>query len=112
MLPGAGIFSTSKTVVSTWLGGLRREWNLGTGLNGSHRAMVVTGLYDQYVALDILVDPFVRACLAKDSAEAVKLGLLETDPEDFALCSVICPSKVDFSEIVHGALKTVEQEGI
>lgn len=111
MLPGAGLFSASRSVLSTWLGGAKREWNLGTGLNGSHRALVATGIYDQYVPLDIWVDPLVRACLARDIPEAVKLGVLETDPEDFALCSVICPSKVDFADIVRGTLLTIEQEG-
>jgi Na+-transporting NADH:ubiquinone oxidoreductase subunit A len=110
--PGPGLFSASRSVLSTWLGGTRREWNLHTGINGSHRALVSTGIYDKYVPLNIWVDPLVRACVGKDTAEAVKLGILETDPEDFALCSVVCPSKVDFAEIIRGALQTIEQEGV
>jgi Na+-transporting NADH:ubiquinone oxidoreductase subunit A len=110
--PGPDLFSVSRTVLSRWLGGLGKTWNLHTGLNGSHRALVLTGLYDDYVPLDILVDPLARACFGRDTAEAVRQGILETDPEDFALCSVICPSKVDFPELIRGTLKLIEQEGI
>ena len=112
VMPGAGLFSVSRTVLSRWLGGLSKEWNLNTGLNGGHRALVLTGIYDDYVPLGIMVDPLIRACFGKDTEEAVKLGILETDPEDFALCSVVCPSKVDFAELIGGTLKTIEQEGI
>jgi Na+-transporting NADH:ubiquinone oxidoreductase subunit NqrA len=47
--------------------------------------MVLTGLYDQYLDLDIMIDYLVRAVLANDTDEAVKLGLLSVDPEDFAV---------------------------
>jgi Na+-transporting NADH:ubiquinone oxidoreductase subunit A len=60
----------------------------------------------------IMTDYLVRAVLAHDIDEAVKLGLLETDPEDFALCAFACPSKMDLVKIIHRGLAEVEREGI
>lgn len=74
--------------------------------------MVLTGLYDQYVPLDIMVDYLVRAVLANDTDEAIKLGILSTDPEDFALCSYVCPSKMDICGIIQQGLAEIEKEGI
>ena len=88
------------------------SWKMGTSRRGSLRAMVLTGIYDKYVPLDLLVDYLTRACLAKDSDEAIELGILGVDPEDFALCSVVCPSKTDFGAIIKRGLDQIEEEGI
>lgn len=74
--------------------------------------MVMTGIYDKYVPMKIMVDYLVRAALAHDTDETVKLGILETDPEDFALCSYVCPSKMDIMGIVRNGLLEVEEEGL
>ena len=112
MAPGLNKFTASKAFVSPWLGGLNKEWALGTNRNGSLRSMVLTGKYDKVVPLDIMVDYLIRACISHDTEDAVNLGLLGTDPEDFALCSVICPSKTDFSFFIQRALNEIEKEGL
>lgn len=109
--PGINKLSVSRTHLSGW-NGHKRKWKLTTSLNGSYRAMVVTGLYDQYVPLNIMTDFLVRAVLAHDTDEAISLGILETDPEDFALCSYVCPSKMDISGIIRQGLDEIEKEGI
>lgn len=111
MWPGAGLFSLSRAYLSGWFGG-GREWTLGTNQQGEHRPMVLTGLYDKYMPLDIMVDYLIRAVLANDTEEAIKLGILETDPEDFALCAVACPSKMDLLGIIRRGLQDIEKEGI
>ncbi len=109
--PGWNRYSPSRTFLSTWF---RRNhaWNLNSNLNGSRRAMVLTGLYDTVMPMNIMVDFLVRAVLAHDTDEAIALGILETDPEDFALCSFICPSKMELSHIIRQGLDEIEQEGI
>lgn len=111
LMPGWSAFSRSPTFLSTWL---RRgaKWALDTNKHGSNRAMVLTGLYDRYLPMNIMVDFLVRAILAKDTDEAIKLGILETDPEDFALCAFACPSKFDLVGIVRQGLEQIEREGI
>ncbi len=110
--PGFSFFSASWAFASTWLGGLKREWALGTNQHGELRPMVLTGLYDKYLPLNIMTDYLLRAVLANDTDEAVKLGLLETDPEDFAVCAFACPSKMDLMSIIRKGLDEVEKEGI
>ena len=110
--PGFSFFSPSRSFATTWLGGLKREWVLGTNQHGELRPMVLTGLYDQYLPLNIMTDYLVRAVLANDTEEAVKLGLLETEPEDFAVCAFACPSKMDLMAIIRKGLDEVEKEGL
>ena len=111
IMPGLNFFSRSRTFLSRWLKP-NAEWALGTNTHGSPRTMVLTGLYDQVMPMNILVDYLVRAVLAHDTDEAVKLGLLEVDPEDFALCAFVCPSKMDVVAIIRQGLAEVEKEGI
>jgi len=111
LAPGITKYSRSKAYLSGWFGQFKK-WNLTTNLNGSYRSMVLTGLYDKYVPLNILVDYLVRAVLAHDTDEAIKLGILDTAPEDFALCSFVCPSKMDISGIIRQGLAEIEKEGI
>lgn len=113
LVPGVNRLSASRTFVSKWFGlDKSRSWALGTNQRGELRPMVITGLYDKYVPMNIMVDYLVRAALAKDADEAIALGLLETDPEDFALCSFVCPSKMDICSIIRKGLDQVEKEGI
>ncbi len=111
MAPGINKFSVSRAYLSGWFGH-RRKWNLTTNLNGSYRSMVLTGLYDRYMPMNIMVDYLVRAVLAHDTDEAIKLGILEVDPEDFALCAFVCPSKMDLCGIIKRGLAEIEEEGI
>jgi Na+-transporting NADH:ubiquinone oxidoreductase subunit A len=103
-------YSTHKVVPSAWI--KNKLFHFGTSTRGSKRAMVLTGIYDPYVALDIMVDPFSRACIAGETEDAIAMGILECVPEDFALCTFICPSKTDFGAIVAGTLSMIEEEGI
>jgi len=111
IMPGLTFFSQSRTFLSRWLRP-STTWSLGTNLHGSRRAMVLTGLYDRYLPMNIMADFLVRAVLAHDTDEAVKLGLLEVDPEDFALCAFVCPSKMDLVGIIRQGLDEVEKEGL
>ena len=53
----------------------------------------------------------VKAVLSGNIEEQEELGILECDPEDFALCTFACPSKVDVGEIVGHGLDIIEKEG-
>ncbi len=110
-MPGFSQMSFSRLFASTWLPG-KRDYRLGTNMHGEERALVLTGNYDKVMPLNIMVDFLIRAVLAGDTDEAITLGILETDPEDFALCDVICPSKIEVQEIIAEGLQMIEEEGI
>ncbi|NKB24688.1 MAG: Na(+)-translocating NADH-quinone reductase subunit A [Kiritimatiellae bacterium] len=111
LMPGLNRFSHSSLFLSRWFR-KKATWSLNTNQNGSIRAMVMTGWYDKFMPMNIKVDFLVRAVLAHDTDEAIKLGILETDPEDFALCSFVCPSKMDFYTIIKNGLEEIEREGL
>lgn len=107
--PALDQYSAHKVAPSNWLKG--KLFSFGTNTRGGHRAMVLTGIYDPYVPLDIMVDPLVRACIANETEDALAMGILECQPEDFALCTFVCPSKTDFGKIISDTLDLIEQEG-
>lgn len=109
--PGLFQYSAHRVNLSSMMG-LNHEWKLGTNLHGSHRAMVVTGWMDKYQPLNILTDYLVRAALAHDTEEMIQLGILETDPEDFALAAFVDPHKTDVCGIIKKGLLEIEEEGI
>ncbi len=110
-MPGLRKMSFSRLFASSWLLG-NPDWYIGTNLHGEERAMVLTGYYDKVMPLNIMVDFLIRAVLAGDTDESIALGILETDPEDFALCDVICPSKIEVQELIYKGLRQIEEEGI
>jgi len=42
---------------------------------------------------------------------AQKLGCLELDEEDLALCTYVCPGKYDYGPILRDNLDMIEKEG-
>jgi Na+-transporting NADH:ubiquinone oxidoreductase subunit A len=60
--------------------------------------------------MNILPNPLYRSILANDPEEMEKLGLIECDEEDFALCSFACPSKIDVGAVIRQGLDILEKE--
>ncbi len=110
-MPGLFQYSSHRVNLSSVMG-MSHDWKLGTSMHGSHRAMVVTGWMDKFQPLNIMTDFVVRAALAHDTDEMVQLGILETDPEDFALASFVDPHKTDVCAIIKQGLNEIEEEGI
>jgi len=110
-MPGLFQYSSHRVNLSSALG-MAHEWKLGTSMHGCHRAMVVTGWMDKHQPLNIMTDFLVRAALAHDTDEMIQLGILETDPEDFALASFVDPHKTDVCGIIKQGLIEIEEEGI
>lgn len=108
--PGFDKYTFSKTFVSSFLPE-KKEVSLTTDKQGSDRAIVLNHIYDSLVPLDIMVYFLLKAAISGDIEEAEKLGILECDEEDFALCSFACPSKTDVGAIIREGLDLIEKEG-
>ncbi|MFT4625304.1 MAG: Na+-transporting NADH:ubiquinone oxidoreductase subunit A [Myxococcota bacterium] len=81
------------------------------GLYGGHRAIVPIGAYEKVVATpDILPEFLFKSIVAGDLEESIQLGLLDLSEEEAALCSYICPSKIDFDVLLREGLDLYEQE--
>jgi Na+-transporting NADH:ubiquinone oxidoreductase subunit A len=106
--PGFERFSVLPIYVSRFL---NKTFNFTTSTNGSERAMVPIGTYEQIMPLDILPTQLLRALIVEDMEVSVNLGALELDEEDLALCSYTCPGKYEYGPILRTNLTRIEQEG-
>ena len=88
-----------------------RLFNFTTSTNGSARAMVPVGNYEEVMPLDILPTQLLRSLIVGDSDMAQKLGCLELDEEDLALCSYVCAGKYEYGPILRDNLTRIELEG-
>ena len=88
-----------------------RLFNFDTSTNGSPRAMVPVGNYELVMPLDILPTQLLRYLVVGDTDMAQKLGALELDEEDLALCTFVCPGKYEYGPILRENLTRIEIEG-
>ncbi|MBT8765188.1 Na(+)-translocating NADH-quinone reductase subunit A [Metapseudomonas boanensis] len=88
-----------------------RKFAFSTSTNGSPRAMVPVGNYEAVMPLDILPTQLLRYLIVGDTEMAQKLGCLELDEEDLALCSYVCAGKYEYGPILRDNLSRIEKEG-
>ena len=101
-------FSVSRAYFS-WLCP-KKEYKLDTNLNGGERPFVVTGLYENYLPMDVYVSYLLKACLVKDLDKMENLGLYEVLPEDLALCEFVDPSKIEMQQILRDGINLMIKE--
>ena len=101
-------FSMSKSYPS-WLFP-NRKFDLDTNINGEERAFVVTGELDKVFPFDIYPMQLIKSIMVNDIDQMEKLGIYEVDAEDFALCEVVCTSKINIQEIVREGLENLRAE--
>ncbi|MEE2789831.1 MAG: Na(+)-translocating NADH-quinone reductase subunit A [Myxococcota bacterium] len=109
--PGLNKFSTIRAFASGWLGMGKRTREFNTNTNGSHRAMVPIGMFERVMPLDIMPTFLLRALVVDDVENAEKLGCLELDEEDLALCSFVSPGKEDYGKALRRNLDEIWREG-
>ncbi|MBF7731320.1 Na(+)-translocating NADH-quinone reductase subunit A [Pseudomonas sp. N040] len=107
--PGVNKHSVLNVFVSRLAGA--KKFALDTSTNGSARAMVPVGTYEQVMPLDILPTQLLRYLIVGDTEMAQKLGCLELDEEDLALCTYVCPGKYEYGPILRDNLNLIEKEG-
>lgn len=107
--PGANKFSVSKLFLSKLTPS--KLFGMHTGTNGSPRAIVPIGLYEEVMPMDIQPTYLLRSLCVNDVEQAEKLGCLELDEEDLALCSFVDPGKTDFGPMLRRNLEIIEKEG-
>jgi Na+-transporting NADH:ubiquinone oxidoreductase subunit A len=110
LVPGGKKYSKTNALLSSFKRG-KEKLKFTTSQNGSPRAMVPIGVYENVMPLDILPTQLLRALLVKDTDLAQALGCLELDEEDLALCTFVCPSKYEYGEMLRANLTQIEKEG-
>ena len=107
--PGKNSFSVTRAYLGHLCKG--RLFNMTTSTNGSDRAMVPIGNYEKVMPLDMEPTLLLRDLCAGDSDSAQRLGALELDEEDLALCTFVCPGKYEYGQLLRECLDTIEKEG-
>ena len=108
LMPGGNKYSLSNTFLSKIFS--NKKSILSTKKNGSIRTIIPMGNWDRMLPMNILPEFLVKNILANDIEMMEKLGIYECSPEDFALCSFVCQSKVEVSMIIEKGLDIMEVE--
>ena len=101
-------FSVSRSYFS-WLCP-KKQYKLDTNLNGGVRAFVVTGLFEEYLPMDIYPMYLFKAIMANEIDKMENLGIYEVLPEDLALCEFVCPSKIEIQQILRDGINLMIKE--
>jgi len=109
LTPGPDRHSVLPIYLSSWFG--KGPLKFTTTTNGSPRGMVPVGSYERVMPLDILPTQLLRSLLVGDIENAIKLGCLELDEEDVALCTYACPGKYEYGPVLRNMLAQIEKEG-
>jgi len=109
MRPGVDKHSILNIYISKLMAG--KKFAFSTSTNGSPRAMVPVGNYEEVMPLDVLPTQLLRALIVGDTEVAQKLGCLELDEEDLALCTYVCAGKYEYGPILRDNLTRIEKEG-
>ena len=124
LMPGLKKFSFSKTFLSGLLGKIgnleildyfglpKMSYNFNTNVHGSVRPFLFTGSFERVFPFDIYPLQLIKACIVGDVELQEKLGIYEVEPEDFALCEFIDPSKTEIQTIIREALEVLRKEAI
>ncbi len=109
VLPGFKKFSMSRSFASTLLS-RGKKFDMDTNYHGGERPFVLTGEYEKVVPMDIYPVQLLKSILVNDIDKMEQLGIYEVDEEDFALCEVICASKVPVTKILRDGLRSLRRE--
>lgn len=100
--------SQSRSFLSWLMPG--RRYAPDARLNGGRRAMIMSGLYESMLPMDIMAEHLIKATMARDIDKMEALGIYEVTPEDFALCEYVDPSKLELQKIMREGLDYLRKE--
>ncbi|MBR1549978.1 MAG: NADH:ubiquinone reductase (Na(+)-transporting) subunit A [Bacteroidales bacterium] len=115
LMPGLKKFSFSKTFLSGFLrllptANCQLPTEFNTNTHGSVRPFLFTGSFEKVFPFDIYPLQLIKACIVGDIELQEQLGIYEVEPEDFALCEFIDPSKTEIQTIIREALEVLRKE--
>ncbi|MEO1021260.1 MAG: Na(+)-translocating NADH-quinone reductase subunit A [Bacteroidota bacterium] len=116
LIPKPDKFSISRALPSAFQRQLEKitnrpvTYDLNTNMHGEERAFVVSGQYEQVFPFDIYPVQLLKAIMTNDIELMENLGIYEVVEEDFALCEVVCTSKIPVQETVRKGLDLMKEE--
>ena len=111
LIPKPDKFSISRALPSWFQRQIGRvNYKLDTNLHGEQRAFVVSGQYEKVFPFNIYPVQLIKAIMINDIEAMENLGIYEVVEEDFALCEVVCTSKIPVQETVRKGLDLMKEE--
>ena len=101
--------SVTPTVLSALL--KPAAYDITTAMNGGPRPILPIGAYERVMLPEFEATMLLRAIDINDTEQAKLLGILELGEEDVALCTYVCPGKIDFAPLLRRSLTKIEVEG-
>jgi Na+-transporting NADH:ubiquinone oxidoreductase subunit A len=87
----------------------RKTFPFTTSLEGSERFMTPIGMYEKVMPLDILPTQLLRSLCMREAEMSADLGALELIEEDIALCTFVCPGKINYETHLRDTLRMIER---
>ena len=94
--------TASKTYATGFM--TNKTYYMDNHKGGEERAFIDGEIYERVCPMNILPMLLVKSLIIEDYDEAIDLGFLEVVPEDMALSTYVCPSKVEMVDIVEKAI--------
>ncbi len=95
-------------IARLWRG--RRPARFAAGPPARAGRYVPSGVYERVMPFELPVMHLLSALAAGDHERAAELGALELEEEDVALCSVVCPARLDYGALLRATLTALERE--
>lgn len=108
LAPNLKRFTSTNTMLSSLC--KKKTFVFDTNRNGDVRPLIMTGKFEKVFPMDIYPMQLLKACIIKDIDQMEELGIYEVEPEDFALCEVIDPSKIAIQQIIRDGLELIRKE--
>lgn len=103
----ASHMSTSPSYPGFWL---KRLFKPDARVLGGRRAMIMSGIYEKMIPMDIEPEYLIKAINSGDIDKMERLGIYEVAPEDFALAEYADSSKLPLQSIVREGLDLMRRE--
>lgn len=108
--PGFDKYTATKAYFTGHVKPPKSGFTFTTNQHGEERAFIDGAVYEKIMPLKIPTMHLVKSVIGEDFETAEQLGLLEVAPEDFALPTFICPSKIEMIQIIKAGLHAYAQE--
>lgn len=117
LLPKSNKFSYWKTFLSGFCKktsqtehNKKSRYIIDTNMHGESRPFIFSDQYEDVFPFDIYPVQLIKAAIIGDIELMENLGIYEVEPEDFALCEFIDPSKTEIQFIIREALEKIRRE--
>lgn len=88
----------------------KKKFAMDTNLHGGVRPFMFNNLYSDVLPMHLFPVYLAKACLAKDIDKMEQYGIYEVLPEDLALCEYVCPSKIEWQQIISDGIDLMLKE--